>query len=547
MTQHRNPTDLPEWQALQEKAAAIKPIHLRTLFQQQPNRFDAFHIALDGLLLDYSKNKIDAEARDLLVAFAKAMDLEGAKKDFFNGVRINETEDRAVMHTALRYQGAAPKLVDGQDVMPEIRMVLAQMKAFADQVRGGHHKGFTGKPIKKIVNIGIGGSDLGPKMVYEALKFLPGALDAAYLSNVDGADWAEIRKNLDPETTLFIIASKTFTTQETMTNALSAKQWFLNNGGTQEAIAQHFVAVSTNAEKVAEFGIAPENMFVFWDWVGGRYSLWSAIGLSVALSLGFDVFEELLAGAAAMDAHFEQAPLMENMPVMLALMGIWYRNFFDANALAILPYTQNLHRFPAFLQQADMESNGKCVDRNGQPVNHATGPIVWGEPGTNGQHAFFQLLHQGTELIPADFIAIAKNAQPDLEDHHQKLWANFLAQTQALMQGKTLEQAKIELENAGKNSAEIEKLLPYKIFKGDKPTNSIVLKEMTPKNLGQLIALYEHKIFVQGVLWNVYSFDQWGVELGKELANKLLPMILAKDIPKETDSSTKGLLMFLNS
>lgn len=547
MAAYHNPTHLPEWQALQKKALAIKPIHLKEFFEKHPNRFDDFHIQNDGLLLDYSKNKIDTEALNLLVAFAKAMNLEGAKRAFLNGARINETENRAVMHTALRYRGAQPKLIDGQDVMPSVRKVLDQMKTFSHQVRAGHHKGFTGKPIKKIVNIGIGGSDLGPKMVYEALKFLPDTIETAYLSNVDGADWAEIRKTLDPETTLFIIASKTFTTQETMSNALSAKEWFLNNGGNAAGIAQHFVAVSTHAEKVAEFGIAPENMFVFWDWVGGRYSLWSAIGLSVALAFGFDVFEELLTGAAAMDAHFEQEPLEHNMPVILALIGIWYRNFFDASSIAILPYAQNLHRFPAFLQQADMESNGKCVDKNGDPVDYATGPIVWGEPGTNGQHAFYQLLHQGTLMIPADFIAIAKNHHPDLTAHHQKLWANFLAQTQALMLGKTVQEARLLLENSGKSQAEIEKLLPYKVFKGDNPTNSIVLKEMSPKNLGQLIALYEHKIFVQGVLWNVFSFDQWGVELGKELANKLLPVITGGELPANTDSSTQGLLLFLKS
>lgn len=544
---YTSPIALPEWKALEKKAAAIRKTGLKALFDADPLRFSQYHLKLDGLLLDYSKNIFDAETLDLLFDLAKAMDLDGAKRALLSGEKINITENRAVMHTALRNMGPAPKYVAGIDVMPDVRRVRKQMQEFTNAVRTGTHRGFTGEQITQVVNIGIGGSDLGPKMVYEALRFLPNAIKTHYVSNVDGADWAEVRKELDPATTLFIIASKTFTTQETMANAASARLWFLQNGGTEKGIAQHFVAVSTNAEKVQEFGIAPENMFVFWDWVGGRYSLWSAIGLSVAVAYGYAVFEELLAGAEAMDLHFENALPSQNMPTIMALLGLWYRNFFDAPSVAVLPYSQYLHRFAAYLQQADMESNGKSTDRNGQEVRHATGPIVWGEPGTNGQHAFYQLLHQGTTLIPADFIAVAQTPHVDLQDHHTKLLANFLAQTQALLNGKTASQLQADLAQSGKTNTEQAALTPYKTFAGGKPTNSIVMNALTPHNLGKLIALYEHKIFVQGVLWNIFSFDQWGVELGKELANNILPYIQNSAVPLNEDSSTVGLLKFIKS
>jgi glucose-6-phosphate isomerase len=543
--QHISPIRLPQWEKLQSKAAALQGQHLKSLFETDPNRFQKFHIAVDDLLLDFSKNIIDDEAFKLLCEWAVAMDITGQRQALLNGSKINVTEARAVMHTALRHLAPTPKYVDGKDVMPAVRGVRTQIQKFSEAVRSGRHLGFTGKKINQIVNIGIGGSDLGPKMVYEALRFLPDGIKTHYVSNVDGSDWAEVRKELDVTTTLFIIASKTFTTQETMTNATSARNWFLQNGGNEAAIAQHFVAVSTDLAKVQAFGIAPENMFEFWDWVGGRYSLWSAIGLSVAVAYGYDAFEALLSGAESMDHHFESAPIQQNMPIILALLGAWYRNFFDAPSVAILPYAQYLHRFPAFLQQADMESNGKSTDRNGQPVSYPTGPIVWGEPGTNGQHAFFQLLHQGTGLIPADFIAFAQSPHQDLDDHHKKLLANFLAQTQALMNGKTAAQVQMDLESKGLDASSIAQILPYKIFSGGKPTNSIVLKVLSPKTLGQLIALYEHKIFVQGILWNIYSFDQFGVELGKELATNMLSYLEDKEVSNLEDSSTVGLIDFM--
>lgn len=514
---------------------------LRTLFAADPARFEKFSIAFEDILLDYSKNRITAETKALLVQLAKECGLEEAIAAMFSGERINVTENRPVLHTALRNQSDQPVYVDGKDVMPDVKRVLAHMRTFTEEILSGQWKGYTGKEITDVVNIGIGGSDLGPVMVTEALKAYKTRLNVHFVSNVDGTHIAETLKAVDPETTLFLIASKTFTTQETMANAHTAKDWFLASGALQEDVAKHFAALSTNTEAVRAFGIDTQNMFEFWDWVGGRYSLWSAIGLSISLAIGFDNFEELLKGAYEADVHFKETSFESNIPVILALLGVWYNNFFQAESHAILPYDQYLHRFAAYFQQGDMESNGKYIDRNGQQVDYQTGPIIWGEPGTNGQHAFYQLIHQGTKLIPCDFIAPANSLNP-IGNHHQLLLSNFFAQTEALMNGKTEAEVVAEFKKAGKSDPEIEALKAYKVFEGNRPTNSILFKKMTPRTLGRLIALYEHKIFVQGVIWNIYSFDQWGVELGKQLANQILPELSDANPVTSHDSSTNGLI-----
>ena len=535
-----NPTQTSAWGKLTNHFEKMKDIQMKSLFQSDPQRFDHFSVRLNDILLDYSKNRIDAETFQLLMDLANECELPSAIKSMFEGEKINETEGRAVLHTALRSFSPDPILVDGIDILGDIRAVRAQMKTFCDKVHNGEWKGYTGKAIKNIVNIGIGGSDLGPVMVTEALKpYWVDGIQTFFVSNVDGSHIAETLKELDAEETLFLIASKTFTTQETMTNAHTARKWFLEAASDEKHIALHFVALSTNEKSVVQFGIAPENMFVFWDWVGGRYSLWSAIGLSIALTIGYDNFEDLLKGAYEADVHFIQAPLDQNIPVILAMIGIWYVNFFDAESEAILPYDQYLHRFAAYFQQGNMESNGKLVDRSGEVVNYQTGPIVWGEPGTNGQHAFYQLIHQGTHLIPCDFIAPAISHNP-IGDHHAILMSNFFAQTEALMNGKT--EAEVEAELQGMDAEAIRKLVPFKVFEGNRPTNSILVKKITPETLGTLIALYEHKIYVQGVIWNVYSFDQWGVELGKKLASKILPELEGSQLIVSHDSSTNGLI-----
>ncbi|XP_052889569.1 glucose-6-phosphate isomerase [Anopheles moucheti] len=526
-------------------------INIKKLFDEDDIRFDKFHLKLttpsDGdILLDYSKNRVTDDAWNLLLELAESRDVVKMRNDMFDGERINVTENRAVLHVALRNRSNKPILVDGKDVMPEVNAVLEHMKEFTEQIHSGAWRGYTNKKISDVVNIGIGGSDLGPLMVSEALKPYNQGIRSHFVSNVDGTHIAETLKKLDPETTLFIIASKTFTTQETITNATAAKRWFLERCTEKEHVAKHFVALSTNKEKVAAFGIDTRNMFEFWDWVGGRYSLWSAIGLSISLAIGFDNFEKLLEGAHYMDNHFMTAPLNENAPVILALMGIWYSNFYGAETQALLPYDQYLHRFAAYFQQGDMESNGKGVTKAGEKVDFATGPIVWGEPGTNGQHAFYQLIHQGTRLIPCDFIAPVQTHNP-VEDGamHTILLANYLAQTEALMMGKSSDQARAELEKAGMAGDTLEKLLPHKVFTGNRPTNSILVKKVTPFVLGALIAMYEHKIFTQGVIWDVNSFDQWGVELGKQLA-KAIEVDLADPNKTTThDSSTNGLINFI--
>ena len=515
---------------------------LRTLFQYNPNRFDEFSIKRENFLFDYSKNLIDGRTRELLINLAEECQLKEAISAMFSGEKINETEGRAVLHTALRDFSDKEILVDGENIKPGIKKVLEQMRIFSEKVISGEHQGYSGKEITDVVNIGIGGSDLGPVIVVSALKHYKTRLNVHFVSNVDGNHIAEVLKNLNPETTLFIVASKTFTTQETMTNAHSAKDWFLK-AGKQEDVAKHFVALSTNIKAVKDFGIAEENIFEFWDWVGGRYSLWSAIGLSIVLAVGYENFENLLKGAFDTDQHFQNADFAENIPVLMGLLGIWYRNFCGSPTYAILPYSQYLDRFAAYLQQGDMESNGKCVDRNGEFVQYETGPIIWGEPGTNGQHAFYQLIHQGTELIPADFIAYVKSCN-QVSDHQEKLLANFFAQTEALAFGKTEDEAKAELKASGKSEEETERLLNFKVFHGNTPTNSFLFTELTPFSLGQLIALYEHKIFVQGVIWNIFSFDQFGVELGKVLAGKILPELVSDDIISTHDSSTNGLINY---
>lgn len=536
-----NPTQTNSWKALDEHFGN-NDFELRTLFQYNPNRFEEFSIKKDNFLFDYSKNLIDSRTKELLLNLAEECKLKDAISKMFSGDKINETEGRAVLHTALRDFSDKEILVDGENIKPQIKRVLDHMKSFSEKIISGDHKGFSGKEITDVVNIGIGGSDLGPVMVVSALKHFKTRLNVHFVSNVDGNHIAEVVKNLNPETTLFIIASKTFTTQETMTNANSAKDWFLK-AGKQEDVAKHFVALSTNVQSVKDFGIAEDNIFEFWDWVGGRYSLWSAIGLSIVLSVGYENFEQLLKGAENTDQHFQTADFSENVPVLMGLLGIWYRNFYAATSHAVLPYSQYLDRFAAYLQQGDMESNGKCVDRNGEFVEYETGPIIWGEPGTNGQHAFYQLIHQGTELIPADFIAYAKSPNK-VSDHQDKLLANFFAQTEALAFGKNEEEVEAELQASGKSEEEIDFLLNYKVFHGNTPTNSLLIKELTPFSLGQLIALYEHKIFVQGVIWNIFSFDQFGVELGKVLANKILPELESNETISSHDSSTNGLINY---
>ena len=537
-----NPANTAAWKKLQEHHKEIKQVSLQELFQNDPKRFDKFSCCTKDLVLDYSKNRITQKTIGLLVDLAKECQLEKCRSLFFSGAAINATEHRAVLHTALRNFSSQPIYVEGKNVMPEVKKVLRQMKSFCESIHNGKHRGYTGKRIKYIVNIGIGGSDLGPLMVTEALKpYWKKGIETYFVSNIDGSHIAETLKKVNAEETLFLIASKTFTTQETMTNAFTARNWFLKKAKKESHIAKHFVALSTNEKEVLRFGIDSKNMFAFWDWVGGRYSLWSAIGLSISLTIGFKAFSDLLKGAHHIDKHFREAPLKENMPVILALLGIWYTNFFGAQTEAILPYDQYLHRFPAYFQQGNMESNGKQTDRSGKPVQYATGPIIWGEPGTNGQHAFYQLIHQGTPLIPCDFIAAAQSQNP-IGDHHEKLMSNFFAQTEALLNGKSAPQVKEELRKQGLSPQEIKKLTPFKVFKGNKPTNSILVKKLTPFALGELIALYEHKIFTQGVIWNIYSFDQWGVELGKQLANKILPELLDNRPIKSHDSSTNGLI-----
>lgn len=537
-------TDSPAWKALQAHQREIAPLHMRDLFNADSRRFEKFSLQWNDVLVDFSKNRITEKTMALLFDLARSTDIRGWTEKMFNGEKINSTEHRAVLHVALRNRSNKPMIVDGSDVMPAINKVLAHVREFSESVRSGAWKGYTGQSITDVVNIGIGGSDLGPVMITEALKpYGHTRISVHFVSNVDGTHVAETVKNLNPETTLFVISSKTFTTQETIVNAESAKKWFLDRAKDPSAVARHFVAVSTNAKAVASFGIDTRNMFEFWDWVGGRYSLWSAIGLSIALFIGMDGFEELLAGAHEMDEHFRSAPYEQNLPVILGLLGVWYNNFFGAASHSIIPYDQYLHRFSAYLQQGDMESNGKGVTQDGVEVDYSTGPIIWGEPGTNGQHAFFQLIHQGTKLIPVDFIAPVQTHNP-IGNHHPILLSNFFAQTEALMRGKSSWEARKELEAAGTNGEELEKLLPHKVFPGNRPTNSILIKKLTPRTLGSLVAMYEHKIFVQGVVWNVNSFDQWGVELGKQLAKAILPE-LAGDSPVTThDSSTNGLISF---
>lgn len=534
-------TTTPAYNYLSSHYIDIAQQHLKDLFQQDPQRFETFSITLGDILFDYSKNRINHQTKALLVQLARESKLAEAMEALFAGDAINETENRAVLHTALRNRGGTPVMVAGNDVMPEVSAVLAKMKMFSEKVINGDWKGHTGKTITDVVNIGIGGSDLGPVMVTEALKAYKNHLNLHFVSNVDGTHIAETLKKVDTETTLFLIASKTFTTQETMANAHTAKQWLLASGAPKTAIAQHFVAISTNSKAVGSFGIDTQNMFEFWDWVGGRYSLWSAIGLSIVLGIGFDNFQQLLAGAYTADEHFRQTPFEDNIPVLMGLLGIWYNNFFDAETHAILPYDQYMHRFAAYFQQGDMESNGKYIDRNGERTTYQTGPVIWGEPGTNGQHAFYQLIHQGTKLIPCDFIAPAQSHNP-IGEHHTLLLSNFFAQTEALMNGKDEAEVVTELRAAGKSAYEIETLKKYKVFEGNRPSNSFLIKKITPKTLGTLIALYEHKIFVQGVIWNIFSFDQWGVELGKQLAGKILPELQTPDTVTSHDSSTNGLI-----
>ena len=521
----------------------LQATHMRELFQDDPGRFQKFSLQFEDILVDYSKNILNEEALNLLFQLANEVELRSAIDAMFRGEKINRTENRSVLHVALRNRSNTPVMADGEDVMPEVNRVLAQMKTFSEQLRSGAWKGYTGKPITAIVNIGIGGSDLGPVMVTEALRPYWSGIRPYFVSNVDGTHIAETLKGLDPEGTLFIIASKTFTTQETMTNAETARSWFLEKTGNKGVVARHFVAVSTNQEAVTKFGIAPENMFIFWDWVGGRYSLWSSIGLSIVCTIGYDNFIQLLEGGHAMDKHFQEAPFERNLPVILALIGVWYNNFFAAASEAILPYDQYLHRFAAYFQQGNMESNGKSVDRNGNQVMYQTGPVIWGEPGTNGQHAFYQLIHQGTKMVPCDFLAPALSHNP-LGDHHDKLLSNFFAQTEALMKGRTEEEVRHELLQSGMSEAEIDFHVSFRVFEGNRPSNSILFRQLTPRTLGSIIALYEHKIFVQGVIWNIYSFDQWGVELGKVLAKKILPELAKPEPVAAHDASTNGLINY---
>lgn len=543
MLKNYSPTQAKAWQKLEKHYKELAPKHLRELFAQDPKRFEKFKLQLDDMLFDLSKNRITEETLTLLTELAEEMELPAAIESMFRGEPINATEGRAVLHTALRNFSDDSLEVDGENILPEVREVQQQMKAFCQKLHSGEWKGYTGKPINHVVNIGIGGSDLGPQMICEALKsYKKENIEISFISNVDGTDAAETLRHLNPETTLFIIASKTFTTKETITNANTAREWFLKKAEDKTHVSKHFVALSTNVEAVVEFGIAAENIFRFWDWVGGRFSLWSAIGLSIACALGYDRFEELLKGAEAMDKHFRQAPLRQNIPAQLALLSIWYTSFFGCQTHAVLPYDQYLRLLPDYLQQLMMESNGKSTDRNGQTVSYDTQPVVWGAAGTNSQHSFFQLIHQGTVLIPSDFIAPAISQNP-LGQHHALLLSNFFAQTEALMKGKTEEEVREELSKKNMSSEELEQLVPHKVFEGNKPSTSIMFKQLTPYTLGSLVAMYEHKTFVQGVIWNVYSFDQWGVELGKQLAGTIEGELL-QDKQANHDSSTAGLINY---
>ena len=537
----KTPSQNPAWQALTSHYETMKDREMRALFKDDPERFSTFSVTFDDLLFDYSKNRITSETKGLLLELANEANLTEMRDKMFSGEKINTTEDRAVLHVALRNRSNRPIEVDGEDVMPEVNEVLEKMQRFTERVRGGEWQGYTGKAITDIVNIGIGGSDLGPKMVTFALQPYAGDLAVHYVSNIDPSDMQETLAKVDPETTLFLIASKTFTTQETMTNARTARAWFLDTADDEAAVAKHFAALSTNEEGVREFGIDPENMFGFWDWVGGRYSVWSAIGLSVALYVGWKNFEAFLDGAHEADEHFRTAPLEENIPVLMGLLGVWYNNFFGAQTQAILPYDYYLEYFASYFQQGDMESNGKRTTREGEEVDLSTGPIIWGQPGTNGQHAFYQLIHQGTKLIPCDFLAAAESHNPTGE-HHQILLSNFFAQTEALMKGRTPEEAREELEQEGYEGEELELLTAAKTFPGNRPTNSFLYTKLTPKMLGTLTALYEHKIFTQGIIWNINSFDQMGVELGKQLAKAILPELDGDDKVSSHDSSTNGLI-----
>lgn len=541
-------TTLPVWQKLCEHQLSVVKLHMRDLFANDSKRFEKYSYQLGDILFDFSKHRITDETLPLLMQVAREADIEGWRDRMFAGEKINFTENRAVLHTALRNRSNTPVMVDGRDVMPDVNAVLAQMRDFSNKVRNGDWKGFTGERITDIVNIGIGGSDLGPVMVCDALKpYSNPSLNVHFVSNIDGAHLMRALEKCKPETTLFIVASKTFTTQETMTNATSARAWFLEAAKDSAFVAKHFVALSTNVKAVQDFGIDTKNMFAFWDWVGGRYSLWSAIGLSIALYVGMDNFEDLLTGAHEMDNHFKTAPLEQNIPVIMALIGVWYNNFFHVDTNAILPYDQGMARFPAYLQQADMESNGKFICRDGERIKYKTGPVIWGEAGTNGQHAFYQLIHQGTQIVPCDFLmpvhshyAIGKHGYA----HHKILLANFLAQTQALMLGKTREQARAELEKQGLHGEALETLLPHKVFEGNRPSTSIMFDKLTPNTLGKLIALYEHKIFVQGFIWNINSYDQWGVEYGKQIAQEILPLLTNDAVITNFDSSTNGLINY---
>ena len=539
----------PIWQSLNQHKKDIESISLREMFKSDPNRFNQFHIQFNDLLLDYSKHRISRETISLLVKLAKEADVEGWRNRMFEGEKINSTEHRAVLHTALRNQNISPIISDGEDVIPKVKNVLKKMRRFSEEVRSGQWKGFTGKTITSVINIGIGGSDLGPAMVCQALKaYGSKTITPYFVSNVDGADLSQALEKCNPETTLFIIASKTFTTQETMTNAFSARDWFLKAAKDNQHIKKHFVALSTNQHTVSQFGIDTENMFEFWDWVGGRYSLWSAIGLSIALYIGMDGFEDLLKGGFEMDEHFKTAPIEQNIPMMMGLLGIWYINFFNFPTHAILAYDQGLSKLAPYLQQADMESNGKFINRDGEHIDFHTGPVIWGEVGTNGQHAFYQLLHQGTEIVPADFIMPIESQYAlgkDGNEHHKILLSNFIAQTQSLMLGKTYNEARAEIEKQGYEGEDIESFIPQKTFEGNRPTSSILFKKLTPKTLGQIIAMYEHKIFTQGIVWNINSFDQWGVEYGKQIAKQVLPKLSEKTPTDNFDSSTNGLINYI--
>ena len=543
MLKNVNPTSTQAWKALTEHFNQTSGRTLKSLFDADPKRFEAFSLTVGNgdIVADYSKNLIDEKTLSLLIDLANECGLKEDIAAMFRGDKINRTEDRSVLHTALRNFSGKPVMSDGADVMPDVQKVLAKMKGFCERVIGGEWKGYTGKTITDIVNIGIGGSDLGPCMITEALTPYHNHLKTHFVSNIDGTHIAETLKKVNPETTLFLIASKTFTTLETMTNAHTARDWFLKHAGDISHVAKHFVALSTNAKGVADFGIDTDNMFEFWDWVGGRYSSWSAIGMPIALACGYDNFEQLLKGAYEMDCHFQEADFRSNLPVLIALIGIWYNNFYKYATEAILPYDQYMYRFPAYFQQGNMESNGKYVDRDGKPVDYETGPVIWGEPGTNGQHAFYQLIHQGTKVIPCDFIAPARTHNP-LGDHHVKLLSNFFAQTEALAFGKTREQVEQEFAAKGKSAEEVKDIVPFKVFEGNRPTNSFLVKEITPRTLGMLIAMYEHKIFVQGAIWNIFSFDQWGVELGKQLAMKIIPELENNEVITSHDSSTNGLI-----